>query len=203
MVQASELSIQSPGSGGLEPRLTDSILVLGVSRGLVLRIATSMLLVFHLICLGVAPQRDSLLGNILGPFIDPYTQFLELEVSWSFFAPEPGPPPVFIEWEGLAKDGAVLSIGKFPESPDPYWIRERQNRRLLLARFMVLADHRTEGVMLPYLCRTLPNADSIRLWRTQYTIPEMRAVASGSRQIGDDFESQRRLTSHSFCPEAK
>ncbi len=172
-------------------------------RKLYLRLGLSAILILHLLCLIVAPQRDSSIGRLLGTFIDPYTQFLELEVSWSFFAPEPGPPPLYIEWETLSDSGEVLAQGRLPESQDPYWIRERQNRRILLARFMAQTDQRTEGVMLPFLCRTHRDARSVRLWRVQYTIPGMREVASGDRRIGDDRNSERRLASHSFCPELK
>ncbi len=147
----------------------------------------------------VAPKRDSYLGELLSPVMDPYTEFLEILVPWSFFAPEPGPPPVYVEWEALGENGMELARAQIPESPSPYWNRERQNRRIVFTRFMMGEERRAEGILVPYLCRKFPDAVSIRIWRIGHNIPSLLDVHEGRRKIGDGILLERRMTANSFC----
>ena len=159
----------------------------------------SVFLVFHLLCVIIAPNKETYLGYRVAWLIEPYINSLGLSSSWSFFAPDPGPPPVFVEWELLDKASHPLERGRWPEATDPFILRERQNRRIATARFMVFSDERTEQVMLPYLCRTHPQADAVRLWRVSLTIPSLTDVRSGRRKIGDNGGREKRWVSHSFC----
>lgn len=159
----------------------------------------SLFLVFHLICIVVAPNQNTYLGAVVAPVLKPYAEVMEFTSSWSFFAPEPGPPPVFIEWEVLDESGMRLAKGDWPSKEDPFFFRERQNRRIATAKFMVLSDVRTEGIMAPYLCRKHPGAHSVALWRVLQSIPSLQDVASGRRKIGDDQGIERRWVSRSFC----
>lgn len=168
----------------------------GLSRALL-----SLALVFHLFAVLLAPNKETYLGFRAAKIVEPYLNFLELGSSWNFFAPEPGPPPVFVEWELVGKRGEQLGRGQFPELPDPFTLRERQNRRIAFTRFMVFDDSRTQGVMVPWLCRNHPEAASVRVWRVIHTIPSLNDVAAGRRRIGDDVGLERRSAAHGLCPE--
>lgn len=159
----------------------------------------SIFLVFHLTCVLVAPNQATYLGATIAPLIRPYAEFLEFASSWSFFAPEPGPPPVFIEWEVLDEKGMRVANGNWPSKEDPYFLRERQNRRIATTKFMMATDGRTQGIMAPYLCRKHEGAHSVELWRVLQTIPSLSDVASGKRQIGDEQGVERRWVSRTFC----
>ncbi len=161
--------------------------------------ALSVFIVFQLTVVLLAPNGDHYVGNFLKPVIEPYANFFELTSRWSFFAPEPGPPPVFVEYQLLGAHGAELQKARFPEEKNPYFIRDRQNRRIASAEFMMPGEDRVEKVMVPYLCGNHPEAESIKLWRVAYTIPSMEDVASGKRQIGDEVNLERREVSHTFC----
>lgn len=175
--------------------------VAGLSKRRVLRALLSVAIVWHLAAILIAPNKDTYLALKAAPLIEPYVNFLELASSWNFFAPDPGPPPIYVEWEVLDSKLGTLERGRWPETADPYFLRERQNRRIASARFMAFSDTRTEQILLPYLCRTRAGtgAHSIRLWRTVYTIPGIKEVVDGKRTIGDDVGVDRHWVSHSFC----
>jgi hypothetical protein len=161
--------------------------------------ALSALIAFHLFIVILMPNSNTWLGLKALAWLQPYVHALELTPQWNFFAPDPGPPPIFVEWELEDEKGEAIGKGSLPERWDPYLLRERQNRRIALTRFLVLSDSRTERVMLSYLCRRHPEASAVTLWRTVYSTPSLTAVASGERKIGDEVGMQRRWVSHSFC----
>jgi hypothetical protein len=123
--------------------------------------------------------------------------------NWGFFAPEPGPPPVFIEWELLDQKGNTLEMDRFPSFPDPFWIRERQNRRMSLTRFMMSEDQRIEKMMFPFLCQNHQGVASIRMWKVGYSIPSPLDVVHEKRKLGDEEGKERHWVLHGFCNEAK
>lgn len=159
----------------------------------------SLPIAFHLFCVLLAPNSGNYLGQRVAWVVEPYINFLEIATPWAFFAPEPGPPPVYVEWEVLDRAGKTFSTGRFPELKDPFFLRERQNRRIAAVRFLVADKTRVDRVMAPYLCKTIPEAFSVRLWRVAYSVPALLEVAEGKRRIGDDVAADRRDVSHTFC----
>lgn len=168
-----------------------------------MRAGLSVFLIYHLFAVIVVPNGNTYLGKVVAPYVEPYANFFELTNAWSFFAPEPGPPPVYIEYELLDRKGESFHRGRWPEYPDPFWMRDRQNRRIAAAEYMMASETRAERMMLQYLCARNPEAGSARIWRVMYSIPGFREVASGTRRIGDEVNMERRLVSHSFCEERK
>ena len=164
-----------------------------------LKAGLSVVLCYHLFAVILAPNTQTYLGFRAQKVIEPYVNFFELVASWNFFAPDPGPPPVYLEYELLDASGETVERGRWPDMKDPYFFRERQNRRIAAARFMIGTDLRAEKMMVPYLCKEHPQTHSVRLWKTQYTIPGLNEVESGARAIGDDVGVGHQSISHSFC----
>ncbi|MFL5812729.1 MAG: hypothetical protein ACJ763_04070 [Bdellovibrionia bacterium] len=164
-----------------------------------IKAALSVFVVFQLTVVLLAPNGDHYVGATLEPFVEPYANFFELTNKWSFFAPEPGPPPVFVEYEILGANGESIHKARFPEEKSPYFLRDRQNRRIASVEFMMPGEDRVEKVMVPYLCGKNPEAQAIKLWRVAYTVPSMEDVASGKRQFGDEVNLERRVVSHTYC----
>jgi hypothetical protein len=73
-----------------------------------MKFGLSVAIVFQLFCVCFAPNRNAYLRNRFSSFTDPYTNFMGLASTWSFFAPDPGPPPLYIEYEIFGKNGVSL-----------------------------------------------------------------------------------------------
>lgn len=159
----------------------------------------SLFLVYHLFALFIAPNSQTYLGYQVKAFVEPYLSLLEMVSGWNFFAPDPGPPPIFLEWDLLDDKGVAYERGRFPDFPSRFFWRERQNRRITLSRFMVNDDSHSERMFIPYLCEQNPKAHGVRLWKTSLTIPSLMEVADGKRKIGDEEGIERHPVTLSFC----
>lgn len=164
-----------------------------------LKAALSIFIVYHLFAVLLVPNGQSFLGSKSAKWVEPYVNLFEFTNNWSFFAPEPGPPPIYIEYELIDREGHSSEFGRWPSLHNPYALRERQNRKIAAAEFMMSSEVRAEKMMIPYLCKEHNNVGSVRLWRVVYSIPQFRDVAEGKREIGDEIQMERKLVSHSFC----
>ncbi len=167
------------------------------------RFALSLLIAFHVFAVLVAPNIDSDLGRGSRSIVGPYIELLELTNLWSFFAPEPGPPTVYLEYAIEGADGNTLTSGRWPETDGAYFFKERQVRRIAAVEFMVQSDVRMERMMLPYLCSANPGASAVTLWRTWNPVPSMEEVRVGAQKLHDPERAKRELLSHSFCVGAR
>ena len=87
----------------------------------------------------------------------------------------------------------------WPEAKDPYFLRERQNRRIAITRFIMQTNDRVEKVFGSYYCRTNPKARSVRLWRTIRHMANLHDVASGARTIDDGKGAEKKYVSQYLC----
>lgn len=163
------------------------------------KILLNLFVIYHLLVVVISPNISTYLGSRLSPFIAAYAGVLGLGSTWSFFAPDPGPPPLFLEWEILGEHNSVTSSGQIPEKDSPFWLVERQNRRFILARILYNENGRHLIIMGNYLCRLYPQSSGVRLWKSIYTIPTIEEVKSGKRRIGDDIGMLRTSVGTHFC----
>lgn len=168
-------------------------------RGLWIKAALSVFIVYHMFCVLLAPNSQTYLGGRAKFLVNPYVSFFELASQWGFFAPDPGPPPVFVEYEAVADGGEPIATGSWPEKKDPFFIRERQNRRIAVARFLMAGEGRIEKTFGPYYCRQYPKARSVRLWRTVQGMANLHDVASGKRTIDDTKALERKWITQYLC----
>ena len=123
-----------------------------------MHIFLSVFIVFHLGGAILFPNASSYLHTtILGSIYRPYMNFFGLGSSWGFFAPEPISPPTFIDYVITTENGEQLN-GRFPDEKDPYFFRDRQNRRIGLTLFMVSQETYLRNMFMNYLCHQYPNA---------------------------------------------
>ncbi|MBI3543207.1 MAG: hypothetical protein HY075_08045 [Deltaproteobacteria bacterium] len=162
-------------------------------------ILISVFLAYHLFCVILAPNSMSYLGGRFHWVVAPYVSFFNLASQWGFFAPDPGPPPVFIEFETVGADGETLATGTWPEKGDPFFLRERQNRRIGVARFLMAANERIEKTLGPYYCKAYPAAQSVKLWRVVKGMAALTDVAEGKRTIGDGQGGTRNFVTQFLC----
>lgn len=163
------------------------------------RALLSLVLVFQLIVVFIGPNKDTYHGYLLAPVIEPIYNVLEFGSNWSFFAPDPGPAPVRLEWEILDEKGAIVRTGFFPEEGYPYWMNERQTRRVALARFFYFSDERHLNVWSSWLCRSNTDASGIRLWKSEAKIPNLFKVQKGEESIAVTTFGERKSVGNVFC----
>ena len=163
------------------------------------KIILSFFILFHLFAIMLGPNEQSYLGSRVTRVMTPYFNVFEFAVRWGFFAPTPGPPPVFIEYEALGEGGKTIKAGSWPERTETFFLRERINRRLSVARFLMNSNERTERMMGPYYCRLYPEAQSVRLWRMVETTPAMEDVLGRRRHFGDGANPDRKFVTQYLC----
>lgn len=159
----------------------------------------SAFLLFHLAVIIIVPNKQTYISGRFASVFMPYANLFEFSSGWSFFAPEPGPPPIYLEWALLDKNGEEIGQGRWPEVKDPYFFRDRQNRRIAATRFMASDDTHAEKMMVPVLCASDPRVHSVRLWKLVVGLPTLTDVADGKRTIGDEQDLDRRAVSLDFC----
>jgi hypothetical protein len=163
------------------------------------RAILSVALLFQLAIVMIGPNKETYHGYLIAPVFEPAFNGLEFGANWSFFAPDPGPAPIRLEWEILDNKDSVVRTGFFPEEGYPYFINERQTRRVALARFFYFNDERALNVWSSWICRSNPDADSVRLWKAESTIPNLFKVQSGEEAIATPVYGERKSVGNVFC----
>jgi hypothetical protein len=165
------------------------------------RAILSVALVYMLLVVVVGPNRDTYHGYLLAPILEPAFSALEFGQNWSFFAPDPGPAPIRLEWEILDAKDSIIRTGFFPDEGYPYFINERQTRRVALARFFFFNDERHLNVWSSWVCRSNPDANSVRLWKAEGKIPNLFKVQTGEEAIEAPVYGERKSVGNVFCHE--
>ncbi|RYZ97412.1 MAG: hypothetical protein EOP11_22065 [Proteobacteria bacterium] len=166
-----------------------------------IRLIVSLGLIFHLGAVFTAPNPSSYLTTALGFVYRPYTNYLGLAHTWGFFAPEPMAPPMFIDYIIDRKGGGQIS-GRFPDEKDPFFFRDRQNRRLALSRYIMSTDDNIRNMFVRYQCIEQKGAlDAIRLWRVTQTPPSLESVRQGDKKMTDTADYKIEVLGTYYCPE--
>jgi len=159
----------------------------------------SLPLAFHLFCIFLAPNANNYIGMIAVPWVEPYVRALSIASTWGFFAPEPGPPPIFIEYELIGDDGESLKLGRFPDRERVSFLRERDNWELATVRYLMNDPAASEPVMVNWLCRRHPEAAQVRVWKLGFTLPGIREVSEGRASLLDESRAERRYAGSGVC----
>jgi hypothetical protein len=175
----------------------------GVTQGVL-----SLIIVCHFWAVLLAPNFDSYLGTQTGTAARTYLNFFGLLSTWGFFAPDPGPPPIHIEYAVMDKKGHTLETGAWPPPNESLIFREQQNRRITAARFMFTEDSRAAKMMIPYVCNKVSGAWSVHLWKTVKYQPSFSEIVQNpslarSKVNGNGQEENKQWIADSFCDAAK
>ncbi|HUP56287.1 MAG TPA: hypothetical protein VM598_02465 [Bdellovibrionota bacterium] len=164
-------------------------------------------MVFHLMIVFLAPIPESKPARAIAPIFQRYINFFEFSPNWNFFAPDPGPPPIFSEYELLDREGNSVGVGTWPEHPNPYFLTDRQSRRVAMARFVISTPENQERIMVPWLCRSKKGdhgeeVSSVRLWKSMIKVPTLEEFHARERKPASE-ERTRLLVSRNFCDRGK
>ena len=164
-----------------------------------LKIFLSLAILFQLFCTVLAPNQNAYLRARFTNVIDPYVGLLGIGSTWSFFAPEPGPPPIYIEYELYDKQGTAIEKGSWPQRGESFLFQDRALRRGAAAQFMLLHPEYAAPMLIPYLCQANPGVESVRLWSVVYRLPSMSEVSEGKQKVGDELSADRKAITLDFC----
>jgi hypothetical protein len=131
-----------------------------------LKAVLSVFIVYHLTAIMILPMGSGLLIRELGRYFISYANIFDLNTSWVFFSP--GPSPIFyLEYrytypsedddDSLIESEAML----LPEKRVGFGISDFYNRRLYSMRFLSLDPQKMERLLVPWLCRKDPKAESV------------------------------------------
>lgn len=103
---------------------------------LAVRIGVSVILVWHLLAvflapLSVPPSSNFIMDIAQGTYMQSYLDALYINHGYAFFAPDPGSGRL-IRWEILNPQGAVTKQGEFPNVKE-HWPRLWYHRHFMLA----------------------------------------------------------------------
>jgi hypothetical protein len=166
---------------------------------LFLKAVLSLGIAFHLFCIVLVPNSQNYVGYIVAPVVEPYIRTLSLASTWGFFAPDPGPPPVYIEYEALSMEGVLLRSSRWPDDTKSPFFREQRIWRVSLARSLSILPAGSEQIVGPYLCKLNPDAGMVRMWRVMYGMPSLVEVRDGKRVVGDEVDQDRRSVGLTYC----
>ena len=151
------------------------------------RFWVSVLLVFHLACVFIAPlavvdPRSDIAALVYRP-VSPWTQGLYLDHGYRFFAPEPGPSHI-IQYEIVRSDGTNLQ-GHFPD-------RDQNWPRLLYHRWFMLSE-----TVFQHASFTL-DEQQLKEWETEVQNQIKAFLDSDDVRNADrvQFDYQRALQEH-------
>ncbi len=160
----------------------------------------SLGIAFHFFCVLLVPSGQNYVGYLVAPIVDPYVKMLSIGSTWGFFAPDPGPAPLYIEYELLDEVGQHLQKGRWPDDAQAPFFRERRVWRAILARGVASTPTGGEKLVGPYLCRLNPKAATIQMWSLEFGTPSLLDVRDGKRKVGDEIDQKRRYMGTAYCP---
>lgn len=164
--------------------------------------AVSVFLLFHLLGVLITPNPGSYLSQSLAKIYRPYMNFLGIASTWGFFAPEPISPPMYIDYVIEKKDG-MSENGRFPDEQNPYFFRDRHNRRMSLSKFLLSSDDNIRNMFVRHLCLTHPDMTLAKIWRVLATQPSLEMVRRGEKKMTDPVEFKIEVFGTFYCPEEK
>jgi len=164
-----------------------------------LKVGLNFVLVFHLMGIALAPLGMNYIGHQLGPWLEPYLRSLQLASSWGFFAPDPGPPPIYIEYELSNASGEWVETFQWPERRDPHFLRERQIWRIAASRHLMNQANGMQQMFGPHICLKHPTATQVRFYSVSEDVPALLDVQGGKRYPGDQKWMERRYLTTLNC----
>lgn len=160
----------------------------------------SAFLLFHIFGVLITPNPSSYLTKSLAVIYRPYMNFFGLSNTWGFFAPEPISPPMYIDYTIELKNGESTQ-GRFPDEVNPYFFRDRHNRRMSLSKFILSSDDNMKNMFIRLLCIKNPEMRLAKVWRVTATQPSLDMVQRGEKKMTDPVEFKIEVYGTFYCPE--
>lgn len=149
-----------------------------MERKRIFKAILSVMIVYQLVVIFLVPNQLFYVTQKIAPIVIPYANLMGFNTVWQFFSPDPG-PPVYLEYE-VFKEGELVGTFHFPPFKDPYWLREKYNRRLAAFRMVGKDNGLASKVFGPMLCREHPEATRLEMNVLTVKFPSLDEVQSGT-----------------------
>ncbi len=164
------------------------------------KIIISSAIIFHLIGVLFIPNSISYTGQQIQKIIVPYMYHLGLSGAWSFFAPEPFSPPMYLDYV-VSRPNREEFAGRFPKEKDDFFFRARQNRRVSIARFMMQNTANVEFMFVNKICHEHEDATSVKVWAVRGTQPDWDAVRNSGKRFSKTVDYLSEFLGNFTCQE--
>ncbi len=126
-----------------------------------LKVLVSLFIVYHLLMVFISPNRLSMIHEKLMPYFISYAHTLSMDVSWSFYAPNPY-SYFYFEYEVIYTNDRVNTFRWPPSRKESKRNIFNYNRFISQTLFFMLAGPRKlRRYFLPYLCHLHPESKEI------------------------------------------
>lgn len=134
----------------------------------------SVIICFHLLCIFVLPNPDSILFRQIANVIAPYGSFIGINTTWRFFSPTP--IIRIMEYKVFTPNEHDRLVEKTYRYPKAYkeelfgelYSRKLNNSMYMLSHLTYMKEHFSK-----VLCRWHPEAEVISVWAKGRNIPNL------------------------------
>ena len=150
---------KTKGVKGIVSSINDMFRVQSVQ--VTLKVLVSLFIVYHLLMIFISPNRLSMIHEKLMPYFISYAHTLSMDVSWSFYAPNPY-SYFYFEYEVIYKNDRVNTFRWPPSRKESKRNIFNYNRFISQTLFFMLSGPRElRRHFLPYLCHLHPESKEI------------------------------------------
>lgn len=153
------------------------------SQDRALKVGVSLLIIYHLLCIVILPNYNSLLGRSVGDYLTAYANTLNFNTTWMFFSPNPGGQR-FIEFQ-ISKGKDPDEISYWPPKSRAGILWDNYNRRMYHSMLTTLSDSRVRGYFVPFLCRTHPYAKHVTIQTLTDSTPAIENAQLDERKFSE------------------
>lgn len=139
-----------------------------------LKLLVSVGIVFHLICIFVLPNPESIIYRKLSPWITVYANQLGFNTTWRFFSPNPLIRLLEYDVYSRTPEGELISsTHRYPESLEHEDFRDNYNRKISSSMFLMASQTNFETILAPRICKMHPQAETISFYVVGYELPSI------------------------------
>lgn len=167
-----------------------------------LKTALSLWILYHLFVVLLMSNPGSWVGHHFQKFITPYANVTGFNTSWNFFAPNPTQTAYIrylVHYEN--QEGEIVKEpqeGFFPQNKNQAIFDVRRRRELYFMHYILGRPFLLEKHFAPYICKTHPDASSVRLEGVVETVPPLDEALTFRQETLADLSKQVELIKQEY-----
>lgn len=132
-----------------------------------LKALLSIWILYHLFVVIIMSNGGSFMGRLFQRAVTPYANATGFNASWNFFSPDPA-HTMYLRYQVYFNNENGEELKEpleafFPALKNLGTFDPTQRRELYMMHYLILNPERLEKMLVPYICKTNPEASSIRI----------------------------------------